>query len=128
MKSNEQSLEEQKKAAEIQHERQKLDKANQIIIIGKECEIYKIEKNNTIETEAKVLDNEFQRKTQELDYKVKEFNMIKEKMNDANYVKQLRADVIESTYTNANYETQFKLDQMEGSDSIVMAVDNLINA
>lgn len=72
--------------------------------------------------------NELQKKTQELDYKVKDFNMIKEKMKDANYVKQLRADVIESTYTNANYETQFKLDQMEGSDSIVMAVDNLINA
>lgn len=54
--------------------------------------------------------------------------MIKEKMKDANYVKQMRAEVIENVYKDANYSSVFRVDQMQGSDAIVMAVDNLINA
>lgn len=63
-----------------------------------------------------------------MDFKKQDFEMIKQKMKDPNFVRNMRQEVIESVYKDARYETSFKLNHMNGSDALVMAVDNLIEA
>lgn len=47
-------------------------------------------------------------------------------MKDPLFVANMRQEIVISTYEHAQYSSKFTLNNMEGKDALVMAVDNLI--
>ena len=84
---------------------------------------------NKVEKEKKKqqLDEKMKEKNQELQFKQKSFDIIKDKMQDPLYVSNLRNEVVASVYQNIDtYNSKFTLSNMEGKDALIMAVDNFI--
>lgn len=84
---------------------------------------------NKVEKEKKKqqLDEKMKEKNQELQFKQKSFDIIKDQMQDPLYVSNLRNEVVASVYQNIDtYNSKFTLSNMEGKDALIMAVDNFI--
>lgn len=63
---------------------------------------------------------------QELAFKQKDFDLIRQKMSDPNFVQDQRQDLIHNIYVNSSYDSTINLDNVDGKDCIVAAIDNLI--
>jgi len=66
-------------------------------------------------------------KQQQLDFKQKDFDLISKKMQDPNFVQDMRQDLVSSVYQNMSSSSTFHFNTTDGRDCVVSTIDNLLD-
>jgi hypothetical protein len=81
-------------------------------------EITQLEKNQALQTKTK---------QQQLDFKQQDFDLIREKMKDKNYVQEMKQNVVTAVYQNIDNNSEFNFQTSDGKDCVIGTIDSLMD-